>query len=205
VAPVYTYAPLSGPKPDTSFYAILFGDVTGNWRPTVALTSSIARSGLALDEQKAAEADQELAAKIAQTAAVRIDRSPESAPAELSIGGSTAPMRPGEKRQLTIRLDGADGILGLDLTLKYDATRIAVLDVAATGIASGYTVASASTSGKTEIAAYGLTPLSGSGQTLTVTIQALRPGIHGIPLTVSGNANEGKIPMHVSVGRGVSR
>ena len=35
--------------------------------------------------------------------------------------------------------------------------------------------------------------LAGSG----FTIEALRPGLRGVPVTVNGKANEGRIPMHV--------
>jgi hypothetical protein len=196
VAPVYTYAPVSGPKPDTNFYAMLIGDVTGNWQPVVSLASDkTPQSGL--EEQKAAAADIELAAKLAQGAPVAIERAAGSPAAELSIAGSIAPMRPGERRDLTINLRDADGILGLDLALKYDPSRIAIVDVKSVGIASGYAVATASAAGKTEVAAYGVLPLSGSGQTLTITIQALKSGVHGIPISVDARANEGRIPIQV--------
>jgi hypothetical protein len=108
-------------------------------------------------------------------------------------------MRGGERRQLTIDLRDADGILGLDLALTYDPSRIAIVDVTPSGIASGYAVAFAGARGTTRITAYGVLPLSGSGPILTVTIKTLKGGGRDVPVAIEGSANEGAIPIRVRI------
>ena len=98
---------------------------------------------------------------------------------------------------MTIDLRGADGILGLDLALKYDPSRIAIVAVDPSGIGSGLNVAHGELSGTHRISAYGVLPLSGSGSVMTVTIEGLRPTGRQLPLTVTGTANEGGIPLRV--------
>ena len=193
-APIYTFTPVTQARTDVNFYAILYGDVSGNWRPPSAFATD---SSLTLEEQKAAAADASVAAKFRKESPVEVQRSAGAAPAELSISGSSAPMRPGERRQLTINLRDADGILGLDLALNYDPARVAIVNVGTTGIATGYAAAVATEAGQTRLAVYGLLPLSGSGQAVTVTIEALQATVRGVPVTISGKANEGAIPMRV--------
>jgi hypothetical protein len=197
-APVYDFTPISQAETDKNFYAILYGDVTGSWQPSAGFSSmAAAESDNAPEEQLAMAADRKLAAQLAQQAPVPLERSPTSPPAELSIGGPATPLRAGERRVLTIDLRNADGILGLDLGLKYDPARIKILDVATTGIGAGFSLAHADLVGTHRIAVFGVVPLSGSGYVLTVTVEALKNTGNQPPLRITGSANEGGIPIRI--------
>ena len=115
----------------------------------------------------------------------------------ISIDGLAAPLAAGERRQLTIAVGSSDGILALDLALKYDASRLAIVDVGAAGLASGWGVAHADAGGAHRITAYCLTPLAGDGAVLTVTVEGRAGGGRSLPLTLSAEANEGAIPLVV--------
>jgi hypothetical protein len=138
--------------------------------------------------------DQALAAQLTPDIANRTASRPAGT-AEMSIGEWTRPLRAGERRQVTISLANADGILGLDLVLKYDPSRVAIKGVDATGIGTGQTVVQNSAAGATRIAMYGVLPLSGSGAILNVTLEGVKPSGAKLPLTVSARANEGAIPL----------
>jgi hypothetical protein len=194
-APVYDFT-LSQPETGKNFYAVLYGDVTGSWQPaaggrarTAAVTSP--------EEQAATARDQALAEELRREGVpVTVERPAGIAPAELSLGG-WKPLRSGDRRQLTVDLRNADGILGLDLTLAYDASRIAIVGVQAAGIGSKLSLAQSDGKGTVRIAGYGVVPLSGSGPVLTITVEALGNTGRQEPLRISGVANEGGIPLRV--------
>jgi hypothetical protein len=107
------------------------------------------------------------------------------------------PLRVGERRQLTITIANADGILGLDLKLSYDATWMTIVGVSSTGIATGWGVAHADLAGTDRISTYGVAPLAGTGAVLTVTVEGRAGKGRAIPLGLSAVANEGAIPLSV--------
>jgi hypothetical protein len=159
---------------------VLYGDVTGNWQPVAAEASVAETKTLSRDEQAAIPVD------MPRTRATTA-RDPAIAPAEIWAEGLTTPLRPGERRDVTIHVDRADGILGLDLTIE----RVAIVGVSSTGIASGWGVAHSGD----RLAAFGLTPLAGSGAVLTVTVEG-RAGAAPVKLLrIAGTANEGRIPL----------
>jgi hypothetical protein len=88
-------------------------------------------------------------------------------------------------------------ILALDLSLKYDPSRISIVAVEPAGIGSGLNVAHGDQGDAHKISAYGVLPLSGSGSVLRITIEALNPTGVRVPLTVNGTANEGRIPLRL--------
>ncbi len=193
--PAYNFTPISQLEGGANFHAILYGDVTGNWEPSAGFTAaSVAASG---DELAAIAADRQLASQMARRGALEVVRNPASVPAELAIERLPRPLRRGESAEITIRLDKADGILALDLSLTYDPARIAVVSVRTTGIGSDFTWAQGGTLGSRKLAAYGVLPLSGSGPLLTVTVQALTDVPRRAPLTVTAVANEGRVPLRV--------
>ena len=192
--PEYAFTPVSQIASTANFHAILYGDVTGNWQAASLLASSRAGMGTS-EEMTAMAADATLAARLSTQPSREIVRSPRSAPAELSVDRWASSPRRGERAELTVRLDNADGILGLDLTLTYDASRFALVSVRTTGIGSECTVAQAGTRGSLKLAVYGVTPLSGSGPLLTVTLEALTNASVQAPLKLTALANEGRIPV----------
>jgi hypothetical protein len=195
-APIYDFTPLVGPETDRNFYAILYGDVTGNWTWGTKAFASAATVGTSPEELAGMAADRRLADRLKHEAPPQVDRRAGAPPAEMSLRG-WKPLRAGERRQLTVNLKNADGILGLDLTLTYDPTRIAIVAVETAGIASGDNMAKADLTGTYRIAAYGVLPLAGSGPVLTVTVEALRNVGREEPMGISGVANEGRIPLRV--------
>ena len=193
----FTYPPITASQAGQNFSAILYGDVTGNWagpQPTFASSSSAAKS-----DELAAE--NELSALINNRPAVQATRSRNAGPAVLSANEGLGVLKGGERRQITIDLQNADGILGLDLSLGYDPSRIRIVDVQGAGLGSSFIWAKAGHEGTYKIAGYGIDPLSGSGPVVTVTVEALRnaggPGL----LSVQASANEGTIPVEVRKAR----
>jgi hypothetical protein len=198
-APVYGFSPISQSQSGKDFYAVLYGDVTGNWQPSGGTFTSA--SATSAEEQAAIARDREIAPRFARegTALPRVRRV-GAAPAQLSLSGWQA-LRAGERRQLTVNLRNADGILGLDLSVRYDPSRIAIVGVQSAGIGSGLNLARADRNGTYRIAGYGVLPLSGSGPVLTITVEALKDTGRQMPLTIGGVANEGAVPLRVR-GRG---
>jgi hypothetical protein len=197
-APIYDFTPISQGETGRNFYAVLYGDVTGNWQPSVGFTAiSVGAVDASADEQAALAADRKLAAQLAQQPPLQLNRRSTAEPAELVLNLPAASLKAGERRQLTIDLRNADGILGLDLKLTFDPTRFAIVDVATAGMGSGLTLAHADLSGTHKIAAFGVVPLSGSGSVLTVTVEALKNTGNQVPLQLNGTANEGGIPLRI--------
>ena len=193
--PVQTFSPISQVETGRDFYAILYGDVTGNWEPSPGSKTS-ANAG-SPDELAAMLEDRKSAELLGRAARRPALRRLVAGPAEVSLGGWTSALRAGARREVTIDLRNADGILGLDLSLGYDSSRIAIVSVEASGIASGDSVARSVKNGTCRVATYGVLPLSGSGSVLTVTIEALKTVGGQAPVTIRGTANEGRIPLVV--------
>jgi hypothetical protein len=194
---LYDYNPLTSVVAGQNFYAVLYGEVTGNWQPAGSFAAASTPRVNSLEEQAAINADRLTAERFRKNPPVQVVRAAGSAPAALTVRGFTTPMRSGERRQLTIDLKNADGILAVDLSLKYDPSQITVVGVASTGIGSGLTIAHGDVDGTHKISAYGILPLSGSGSVMTVTIEAVKPTGPRLPLTVAGTANEGRIPLQI--------
>ncbi len=187
-------------EPAKDFYGILYGDVTGNWRPATGPLA--AAPPASVEEQEAARRDRALAEDIARGAIPRsLTRSADRGPAVLWLQG-WAPMKAGQTRVLTVALGDADGILGLDLLLAYRRSHLEVLRIEPAGIGSRFFLATADDAGQVRIAAYGYTALAGSGPVLEITVKALADTSE--PPTVDGDANEGGIPLRVARPRAVN-
>jgi hypothetical protein len=124
-APVHAFTPLAQNENGRDFYAILYGDVTGNWAPSAALVASAASP-----EERAAMAGDRLLAPRARSASTQPVLSAVT-PGSLTLQGWTGPLRKGERRELTLALESADWIYGLDLRLLYDAARLTIVSVTA--------------------------------------------------------------------------
>jgi hypothetical protein len=200
VDPLYDFNPIAQPETARNFHAVLYGDVTGNWQPAVGGFAA-SRAAISPEESEAPIRDREIADRIRREGIPpEVVRRAGTPPAEISIVG-WKPLRAGERRQLTVDLRNADGILGLDLVLSYDPSRLAIVGVNATGIGSELNLAHADVRGVQRIAAYGYGALSGSGSILTITVEGLSNKGPQLPPTIGGKANEGAIPLVVK-GRG---
>jgi hypothetical protein len=192
----YVFPAIGQPETGKDFLAILYGDVTGNWSgPQLARGFPMAAKLESSPETLAP--DQALVDQFKHGAAPAVERLNPGAPAGLWMADWPAPLRAGERREVTINLDDADGILGLDLSLTYDASKISIVGAQASGIGSQFFLAQSNQKGTYRIAGYGLTSLSGSGSVLTVTVEALQNLGRDIPIRISGVANEGGIALEV--------
>ena len=173
-----SFTPLAGGE-DYSILGAMYGDVTGNWAPPVFFGAP-AGDGSEVSEPVSA-------GPFRTPRQVRISEG-----AMLYLIG--APRQVGDGQwQYTLGLQNADGILGMDLTLRaVQGATIQTVSVA--GIAAGFQLASNSVDGDTMISMFGIDPMVGSGQFLVVTVQTTS-GSNGLPFEVSAEANEGLIPV----------
>ena len=181
----FIYAPLAQPE-TADFYAVLFGDVSGNWAPAGMRAISRAAS----DEERLAESDRDRAALLR----ARPDRPARAVPAGAAVvsleglGGLSA----GERRTVRVMVDGADGIESLDVTLRYDERALSIVGVSPVALADGWAVTSHDAPGLTRVALYGVDPMRGSGAVLEITVEAQRRLVRR-DLQIEATANEGRI------------
>jgi hypothetical protein len=194
-APSYSFNPFTTAQTGKNFYALLYGEVTGNWQPGGGgLLLSEPVSG---EEVAAMARDRSFAEQLRlESRRAPVDRPTNAGPAELTLLG-WKPLKAGERRQLTIDLRNAEGILGLDLKLEYEPSRLSIVGVETAGIGTALNLARSDEAGEHRIAAYGVEPLTGSGSVLTVTVEALKnTGGNDAP-SIGGMANEGAISLRV--------
>ena len=88
----------------------------------------------------------------------------------------------------------ADGIVALDLAFRGIVEDAVVKSVAVTGLSASFQAASNPVGNELLVALYGISPMLGSGEFLIVTVQ--QPGgSSGVTFELSGQANEGLIPL----------
>jgi hypothetical protein len=193
-APSYSFTPISQAESGKNFYAVLYGDVTGNWAPAALFTAADAgvREPASIDRAAYATVTPSVKATTSQASDAA-----STGLARISIDNVPPTLAAGERRTLVVQVTNAEGILGLDLSLAYDASRIAIVGVESTGLASGWGVAHSDTRGTHRISTYGLTPLAGGGAVLTVTVEGLAGRGSAVPLELTAVANEGAIPLRV--------
>jgi hypothetical protein len=187
--PSFTVNPLVGTQTG-DFYAVLLGDVTGNWQGVSGLAPAETDEGSLGAPGRAAAATLRASAPATQ-------RTAPSGPARLSISGWPGRLAKGARIDVLLNLQNADGIEAVDLLLRYDAKRLAVVGVAAGSLSPELAVASHASDGAEKIAAYGTVPLQGSGAFLTVTLEALEDFASARPFAVEARANEGRLPLGV--------
>jgi hypothetical protein len=200
--PVFTHAPLAGTAND-DFYAVLYGEVTGNWQPRTALAATAgpaprgpmdpmdlrAESAFAAMDRTRAEDLRLLRGKITP-------RRAGSPPAVMQVTGWTGPLAAGRQRTIQILLRDADGIEGLDLSLHYDPATLRIVDVQKGALGQGLGMAVNDMRGDMRLALYGVLPLEGSGTLLTLTVEATGKTVTRLP-RIEAQANEGRIPLRI--------
>jgi hypothetical protein len=190
-APLYQHNPVGTTQTD-DFYAILYGDVTGNWMPAGSRAVSA--------EQQAAEQDRREGERLRSEypdLRRRLEAVQTSRAATLSVRAASGPLRAGERRTLTLEITAADGVEALDLALRYDAARVAIIDVQTVGLGDKLNLVTNDRDGVLRVALYGVLPLEGSGGLLSVTIEAREDLRGGAPVRIVGEANEGRIPLQI--------
>ena len=186
-----SYTPLTGIGEDYSFLGILYGDVTGNWVSPVLF----GQENDGVSKNPSAEttlAESTIRIPTLQLAPV-VTAQGKKKGAVLYLAGAPAHNQDGTWT-VVLGLQRADGILGLDLALQYDAAAIHIRSVSATGIGSAWTAAGNDAGGEYRISLFGVQPLAGSGSFLTVTYDMTHP-VDGLPFAVAAQANEGQIPI----------
>jgi hypothetical protein len=188
---IYTHAPLAGPVED-DFYAVLYGDVTGNWEPVT--TAAAAQAAAATPEGRAALADRERAKAVAFARAPMPER---TGPAVLSVVPGPGPFPAGVPTTVRIDVSRAEGIQSLDLSTIYDEAVLTIGEMRVAGLASAWAVVSRDAHGRHLAGLYGADPLASSGTVLEIVVT---PSIDltSIPLRVHASANEGRIPLVTS-------
>jgi len=196
-SPSYAFTPISQAEAGKDFYGVLYGDVTGNWQPSAPLASLVEKSVAAADDGSQLPVAAPETLRPAKAAA---PRSPFLPPAEVSID-RPLPLRPGERRDLTIRLENADGILGIDFDVRFDPSRLRIVGIKTAGIAAEWGLAHSDREGGVHrITTYGMMPLSGSGTLAIVTVEGIGEAGPVLPLQIEGKANEGAIPLRAKRG-----
>jgi len=108
--PAHVFTPIAGPESGRNFFAILYGDVTGNWTPAAGLMASASASSA--EERVAVIADRQASERAKRGIEAPAPRRAGAGSAELSLSGWTAGLAVGKHRQVTIDVRDADGILG---------------------------------------------------------------------------------------------
>jgi hypothetical protein len=197
--PIYPHDPLTGPETD-DFYAVLYGDVDGNWTPpgtSPAESTSYPPISLfgeqRVEEARAAMLDPEIQAWLQPGA----DRSPRDG-AGLEVTGWKAPDGTGaQRRELTLEIREGDGIQAFDMQLHFDPAKVKIVDVRTVDLTADFALLANDLGGEYRIAMYDLIPMRGSGAVLAITVE-LEPGIgRGFPLDIRAQANEVPIPVHI--------
>jgi hypothetical protein len=194
--PLYVHDPLTQAEA-SPFYAVLYGDVTGNWEaslPSDAPSAPLRASQL--EEASAAQFDRIRGAQLrAARAQVVVRQRERTTPATLTLDGWSGPMSAGEQRELLLAIDDADGIEALDLRLHHDPADIVIVEIRAIGFGAGLSMVNHDAGGVHNVGMYGVLPLEGSGTLLSVTVMAQRNLGANVPIRVSGEANEEMIPL----------
>jgi hypothetical protein len=185
VSPVFVHDPLTGPEID-DFYALLYGDVTGNWADAGKAASA---------EALAAAEDRKQADRLRAQGIDRLPSFHRTGPATATWRGWDGPLAAGEQRQLFLHIANADGIEALDLELLFDTGAIRIIDVSVGDFARQFNLLANEAGDRTKVGMYGLLPLEGSGNVLAVTVEALRDVGRQLPIRFNASANEGRIEL----------
>jgi hypothetical protein len=183
---------LQGQFETGDFYAVLYGDVTGNWAPAGSRSVEMVEAAVAAEDQRRAA--------VLRAAGVSLDidqHSRRTLPAVLAISGLETPLAKGEQRQLTLEITRAEGIQALDLSLSFDSNALVIKEVHGIGLGNSMSLASNSVGERLRVALYGLLPLAGSGTLLSVTVEALEDVSRRLAISIDAEANEGVIPVRV--------
>ena len=189
------YAPLIADMTAEDYVGILYGDVTGNWAPPAGKAGSKVvdgRTGTAARPlpdlfEIAAEGDVSLAGG-------------DDAPAcELRLVSTRAPVTRRGKTRYLIYAERADGLLGLDLDIRYSSDKTRILSVSTTERTADFHLVNGDQGGTLRLSMYGDRPLVGDGALLELFIDHRDPR-GGRELRVEALVNEGSIPCSVKVG-----
>jgi hypothetical protein len=189
-----SYSPLTGIGEDYSFLGILYGDVTGNWTAPVLFAQSVDdKPKVPALETTLAETSIRIPTTVFESGTLGVVTAEGKRGAILYVAGAPTKNADGTW-SIVFGMQNADGILGLDMTLKYDSSVIQVNGVSTTGISSAYTAAGNKGESGYAVSLFGVEALRGSGSFLRVTY-TVTGSATGAPFSVAAQANEGQIPI----------
>jgi hypothetical protein len=187
-SPVHSHDPLSGTVQD-DFYAILYGDVTGNWQPAGGRAAQDKS-----DDDSQIMSDQEQAIGSRRMARDRQLRR-DAGPVVLSYRANRAAISAGSQRTVFLGIRNGNGIQSLDIDLQYDTDRVSIAGIEVGEAGVGLTTVSNDLGGVIKIGMYGLLATERSGTLLAITFEARQDIDRPVVLGISAEVNEGRIPL----------
>ncbi len=186
--PSYSWTPIAQPE-SAPFFAILYGDVTGNWPLVAGWTAACSR------RHRPPPGSRRPSRAAEPRGVARVERSADDPARLVRISG---PTRVGPRLyRVVLGVKGADGITALDLLSAAPKQGHRIVSVRPVGLAADWTAALGppGTAGQ-RIALYGAGALAGRGAVLEVVFEAIRPPERGrLPFPIEASANEGAIPI----------
>ncbi|RLE17841.1 MAG: hypothetical protein DRJ50_13605, partial [Actinobacteria bacterium] len=210
--PSYVHNPLTAPQVDDNFYAVLYGDVNGNWQPQAPPAPGRVDPGLDnvsgqfdpesmpwLQNQAFGESSNE-SALAEREALLRQMPNGELLPGiDLELVPTTTELVDGARRQ-TYRLvmHQGDGLQSLDLDLTFASAQVRVVDVKKGAAASDFSLShNGGPGGQYKVSQFGVLPLQGSGTLLELTVEFRLSASQGTPFRVMALANERPITVEI--------
>ncbi len=188
--PQYDYLALPGAVSD-DFYAVLYGDVTGNWSPAVGVAAMAAQA-----TEHAVALDDRLRAERLRAKGVTAARFPApSREAVLTLSGWDMSKPAGVDQTLVLSVASGDGIAALDLVLRYDPAQVSIREVRTTELGAAFGSATNDRDGVLRAGLFAAEPIRGSGKLLEVVVRPLVKPRPLVPLRLEATANEGRIPV----------
>ena len=174
---------------DIDFCGVIYGDVTMNWvgPSTIIPAKSGAPADSSQDDLHAIWQDldpeqvRQMAVEPSIEATIYVAQGPR-----LQRDGSY---------EMVLGLSDSDGILGLDLSLRYDPKTVSIESLTPTGLAERFQLdANRVADGTHGVALFSPVPMLGTGEFLVVRLRIDGP-LTGLPFAVEGQANEGAIQL----------
>jgi hypothetical protein len=189
--PVAAYAWTPIEQAETApFFAILYGDVTGNWPLVAGLDGDVFTALGPVRPEDSAAAPGRPAAP--EEPVVRAGNDPARL---VRVSG---PTRIGPRLyRVVLGLKRADGILALDLLAPATASGTRIVAVRPAGLAAGWSALLGPRGpGGQRVSLYGSSALAGRGAVLELDFEASSPPERGRwPFRIEASANEGAIPV----------
>lgn len=151
-----SYTSLNSNHINQNYTAILYGDVTGNWSDTKGLKSSTSTTS----ETHRTESPDVIVDKVVLSGKT----------AELTVPNVTG--SPGDKITVPINIGNVDGVIAVEITLKYDSDVLTATEVSTTPLTAGYLMQYRITTGKVKIALAGDEPLKDNGTLIIIDFTA---------------------------------
>jgi hypothetical protein len=189
VAPLYTHDPLLAAEND-DFYAILYGDVSGNWSSSgTELAASAGPS-----ETEAARVDRRRALALSHDSESSLrgdvnafELSPRTSFRARVLQEESAD---GRSRRVIVSVKEGEAIQALDVKLSYGPQGVEVLGFETTSLTQEFDVVVHDSESVFRAAAWSVLPLGGSGDVFVLTLRHRSAAVETGPLRLEILANE---------------